>query len=228
MQVRLSSQPEYGMGYQYCAAMLSSGKCETGYILNCQIFATKDELTSLKPQLIEQAMIESSRSNLSITSYTLIERRKESLKNTIRITSTPLSNREKLARAMKMIETSAANEAAKNAPTSLTFEGEIFMRFSPYFQDRRITPKKGLQPGTFATTEEDGLTVRTGSEAVSRYALENKQSANKRFTITPLTHTSLQRGTVQPAYGESGGGVEVIFVNGTQDGTVTGPTELPE
>jgi len=35
-------------------------------------------------------------------------------------------------------------------------------------------------------------------------------------------------GIVAPAYGEPGGGVEVIFVNGSPDGTVTGPETIPD
>lgn len=85
-----------------------------------------------------------------------------------------------------------------------------------------------MQPGTFATTAEDAEHVKTGRDAVIRYALENKKSANKRFTITPATDTRLQRGIVQPAYGEPGGGVEVIFVDGTCDYSVSAPDILPE
>jgi hypothetical protein len=41
--------------------------------------------------------------------------------------------------------------------------------------------------------------------------------------------TSLKRGIVEPAYGygEPGGG-EVIFVNGSPDGTVTGPEKIDD
>ena len=83
-------------------------------------------------------------------------------------------------------------------------------------------------PGTFATTEEDARHVRTGAEAVVRYALQNKTPAKWRFGIKPPEETKLQRGIVEPAYGETGAGVEVIFVDGSPDGTVYGPDELPE
>jgi hypothetical protein len=101
-------------------------------------------------------------------------------------------------------------------------------RFSAYVNDFRVTAGKGLTVGTFGTTAEDAEHVKTGRDAVARYALENKQSANKRFTIKPPENTSLQRGTAQPAYGEVGGGIEVIFVKGSPDGTVTGPDTIPE
>ena len=33
---------------------------------------------------------------------------------------------------------------------------------------------------------------------------------------------------VEPAFGHRGGGVEVIFPDGTQPGTVTGPAKIPD
>jgi hypothetical protein len=92
-----------------------------------------------------------------------------------------------------------------------------------------VTEKKGLTNGTFATTREDAdAFVKTGTDAVKRYALENKKPASNVFTIKPPEDTSLKRGIVAPAYGEPGGGVEVIFVNGSPDGTVTGPETIPD
>src|SRR4051794_38139808 len=93
-----------------------------------------------------------------------------------------------------------------------TIAGEVFKRHCAYANDRRVTDKKGLTPGTFATTKEDtDAFVKTGTDAVKRYALENKKPASNVFMIDPPEKTSLQRGIVAPAYGEPGGGVEVIF-----------------
>jgi hypothetical protein len=47
------------------------------------------------------------------------------------------------------------------------------------------------------------------------------------FTIDPPIRTKLKRGVAQAAYGQPGGGVEVIFVNGSPDKTVTGPVQIP-
>jgi hypothetical protein len=118
---------------------------------------------------------------------------------------------------------------AKDAVTTTTAANEIFKRFSPYADDFRVTAKKGLTAGTFATTKEDAeANIKTGTDAVKRYALENKKPASKVFTIEPPKDTDLKRGVVEPAYGEPGGGVEVIFVNGSPDGTVTGPETIPD
>jgi hypothetical protein len=40
--------------------------------------------------------------------------------------------------------------------------------------------------------------------------------------------TVIQSGIVEPAYGQPGGGVEVIFTDGTQPKTVTGPDKIPD
>ena len=82
-------------------------------------------------------------------------------------------------------------------------------------------------PGTYATTEEDAKHVKTGRDAVKRYALPNPKPAVYVFTIDPPLRTTLKRGVAQPAYGQPGGRVEVIFVNGSPDKTVTGPAQIP-
>ncbi len=102
------------------------------------------------------------------------------------------------------------------------------MRFTAYRNDRRITTDKGLLPGTYATTEADSRNVRTGTEAVERYALPDPKPAIYRFRIDPREDTVNREGTVQPAFGHEGGGVEVIFDNGTDKNTVSGPAVLPE
>jgi hypothetical protein len=123
----------------------------------------------------------------------------------------------------------AAQAASEDAPVTLTAAGEVFKRFSAFVEDRRITAGKGLHPGSFATTKEDAdANIRTGMDAVARYALPNPKPACNVFTITPAAEIDLQRGTAQPASSQPGGGVEVIFVNGLPDGTVTGPVTIPE
>jgi hypothetical protein len=49
------------------------------------------------------------------------------------------------------------------------------------------------------------------------------------FTIRPTKGTDIQRGTVEPANGQPGGGVEVIFTSGTTVNTVTlPPAKIPD
>ncbi len=122
----------------------------------------------------------------------------------------------------------ALHGPASGAPFGTTRQGETFTRFSAYRNDRRITPAGRLRAGTYATTEQDAEHVKTGAEAVARYALANPQPASHVFTIHPSEGTVMQRGLVHPAHGQPGGGVEVIFTNGTQPKSVTGPERIPD
>jgi hypothetical protein len=218
LKARLRTLPEYGMGYQVGVVRLNTGKTERGIILNGSYFVPTAELAGFTAfsQLMEeaQASIRASRSSLTIEGASLDTRPAATLRRVKRIYSF-----------------SAANEkqaAAKDAEITLTLRNEIFKRFSAYENDFRVTENRGLVPNTYATTAEDALNVKTGMEAIARYALENKKSANKVFTIEPPENTRLQRGIVEPAYGEPGGGVEVIFVDGSPDNTVTGPETIEE
>ena len=117
---------------------------------------------------------------------------------------------------------------AKDAPVEKTKEKEVFKRFTAYENDRRINPDGSLLPGTYATTEEDAKNVRTGKEAVARYALPNPKPASNKWTIKPWKDTLIQYGIVEPANDQPGGGVEVLFKDGTHAGTVTGPEKIPD
>ena len=119
-------------------------------------------------------------------------------------------------------------QRAADAPQEKTSAREIFKRFTAFENDRRITADHGLSPGTYATTEADAKNVKTGLEAVARYALPNPKSAIYVFTVKPLKDTPIQRGNVQPDFGQPGGGVEVLFGGGTAANTVTGPATIPE
>src|SRR5207244_3012413 len=117
---------------------------------------------------------------------------------------------------------------AKDAPEEKTKEGEVFKRFVAYATDVRVRDGGSWRDGTYATTEDDAKKVTTGKEAVARYALPNPEPASYRFTGKPKKDTLVQRGTVEPAYGQPGGGVEVFFKDGTRPNTVTGPEKIKD
>ena len=117
---------------------------------------------------------------------------------------------------------------AVDAPCEKTKDGDAFRRFSAFQKDRRIRADGSVYPGTYATTAEDGDKVKTGLEAVERYALPNPMPASYRFAIQPHKDTIIKKGIAQPAYGHRGGGAEVIFVEGTQPKTVTVMKPLPD
>ena len=116
---------------------------------------------------------------------------------------------------------------AKDAPNERTKAGEAFRRFCAFENDRRVTADRRLTPGTDATTYRDSELVRTGKEAVARYALPNPQPAVHRFTSTPVPELTIQYGIVEPANGQPGGGEEVIFADGTNPGSVVRRDMIP-
>ena len=118
--------------------------------------------------------------------------------------------------------------ATEDAPIENTKPGEVFKRFSASANDRRRKPNGGWRDGTYATTEEDAKKIKTGKDAVARYALPNPAPASYVFAGCPHNNTEIQKGTVAPAYDQPGGGVEVIFTKGTQANTVTGPDKIPD
>jgi hypothetical protein len=237
LRQELSREPEYAMGYQIGRARIPSGQIVRGYILNSSIFVAvsdvrrADENTNamyllrlgflgVTINLVRKSIPEGEKADV----IELERRPLDSLKGVVTIKSAELRNfSARLEEAL-----AGRTGAAKDAPITSTVAAEVFKRFSHFKDDFRVTSGLGLTKGTFATTAADALHVRTGMDAVHRYALPDKRPANQRFTISPPQGTQMQRGVAQPAYGEKGGGVEVIFVDGSPDKTVTGPEEIPE
>jgi hypothetical protein len=114
--------------------------------------------------------------------------------------------------------------AAKENPVEDSLSGEKFLRFSAYDDDPRILPDGSVKKGTYVTTLVDGEKVKTGTEAVERYALPNPEPAVHRFHLQPPPPRTIvvRRGTVQPDFGHEGGGDEVIFEDGASGGTYRG------
>jgi hypothetical protein len=207
----LLAQPETGMGYQLVDATLSDNTTVRGVAYNAELLSLDNEPRVSVPTPY-RTLLESAKSASG---------RIKSLRVIPRAGSTTFS----MAR-----ESSAAKPAgpAKDAADEKTTAGEVFKRFSAYQSDRRVLPDGSLDKGSFATTEDDARNVKTGADAVVRYALPNPSPASYRFTIRPDARTVLKKGVAAPAYGQPGGGVEVIFSNGTQPNTVTGPDQIPD
>jgi hypothetical protein len=102
-----------------------------------------------------------------------------------------------------------------------------FVRFSAFSNDRRITPSLGLLPGTYATSKLDADMIPTALTVVGHYALPTILPPVYRFQIVPPPLTEYYYGTVSPAFGQSGGGTEIEFFRGVQDGAVSGPLMIP-
>jgi hypothetical protein len=204
---RLLSQAESGMGYQIVNVKYSNDTTERCIVYNAEILIPFYELEQI--------------SNKYTTYTRLLERAGSSANIIIGLTVTSKPIVEKFGR---MKETVGADES----PITYTSKNDIFKRFSAFKNDKRITPNGGLMPGTYATTYDDALNVSTGMDAVSRYALPSSKPASYVFTIKPFEYTVIQQGIVQPANEQPGGGVEIIFVKGTTNNTVSGPITIPD
>lgn len=88
----------------------------------------------------------------------------------------------------------------------------VFHRYSAFKPDRRVDPITGdFLAGTYAAPESEVPFVPTGFVAVGRFALPNTLPASNHYEILAPTGTSVAFGTVAPAFGQAGGGVEVFF-----------------
>jgi hypothetical protein len=228
LELWLPTQPEYRMGYQKVVATLNTGGTEHGIIVNSKVFLKDGEYPwQMHMSDLSYAENEARKSPLYVKNVQLIPRAPETLRGVRQIVlakekNRVLANRKSIEATYARVSGSprytqlcaesqnfaniAASAAAEDAPITLTELAEIFKRFSAYANDNRVTPGMGLTPNTFATSKP----------------------ASNVFTITPAQDTEVKRGTTQPANNQPGGGVEVIFVKGLPDGTVTGPVTIPD
>jgi hypothetical protein len=90
----------------------------------------------------------------------------------------------------------------------------VFHRFSAFKPDRRVDPVTGdFLAGTYAAPASEVPFVPTGFVAVGRFALPNILPASFHYEIEAPAGTTVDFGTVAPAFGQSGGGVEAYFAN---------------
>lgn len=99
-------------------------------------------------------------------------------------------------------------------------EPESLVRFSAFKNDRRIRPDGSVLPGSYVTSGRDAGLVPSGFAAVGRYALPNPLSAINRFDIEVAGGTPGLVGTVLPAFGQAGGGVEIELTQGAPAGSL--------
>ena len=90
-----------------------------------------------------------------------------------------------------------------------------FHRYSAFNPDRRIDPVTGdLARGSYAVPESEVPFLPTGFAAVGRLALPLTAPASHVHSISAQAGTAVEFGTIAPAFGQSGGGVEAYFPSG--------------
>jgi len=206
----LLEQPESGMGFQRVRATFSDSSRLDGVAYNAELLLWESEpkifvsKTAFAMAVAEAAPVERS----PIRSLTL--------RYTVVVPLHPVSKSHPKALG------AAINETQILAATSQ----DVFVRFCAYQNDRRVTSQGGLLRGSYATTNSDSRHVTTGTQAVDRYALPNPMPAIFRISVKDAG-AKYRRGIAQPAYGHNGGGIEVLFDDGTSPGSVTQLPNLP-
>lgn len=107
----------------------------------------------------------------------------------------------------------------------------IIYRWEAFPTSRRIdrtTNPPTIAAETYASPASEAPFAPTGFAAVARFALPNLLPACFRWELQPAAGTPLECGASVPLYGQSGGGVEVKFVNLTQNRCpIADPIVLP-
>ena len=211
----LLAMPETGMGYQIIDIKTFSGESNEIYIVyNADIAISIDNdfemnkarfinssfkplipalpLLDIDPDKIKIYSQADMRNNKTISQYIDIAKRKKGGKG-----------------------------ATDNTKENATGE-EVFVRVSPYENDKRVDIKlKKIIAGTFTTTLPDyDECIDTADNPLDRYALPTQKEIKWSFYIKPLQMDILQRGIVQPAFDHEGGGLEAFYVSGTSENTV--------
>ena len=208
-QFDLDAAPESGMGFHLVEFDLDRSRVQ-GLALNASLVPLESDLGLVQERLPFERLAKSAPELIDPANLRVLRREH-------------LQRGTKLSQLMG-VRTSGVSEA----PIEFSESGSRYFRFSAFRDDRRILEDGSLRPGTYATTDADGAQVKTGLEAVDRYALPNPDPAVHRFRIAPRTKTPLRQGIVQPAYGHRGGGTEIIFEMGTNPGSLIDHAVLPE
>lgn len=209
------SLPETGMGYQVIEAKRSSETIKKKFIVyNSELIV---DLDSRFPEFLRQIKTASFSKVLNEAESWLCETSSISLVSKATLLERRIlgENREKYKHRHP------DGKGAKDNPKENANGIEIFVRLSPYENDRRVDLKrKRLTKGSYTTTYADYKDcVKYSDDPIDRYALPSDEEIKWSFYIQPYKIDELQRGIVQPAFGHYGGGIEAFFENGTSDNT---------
>ncbi|MFM6975297.1 MAG: hypothetical protein ACKOW2_00400 [Sphingobacteriaceae bacterium] len=202
----LINRPETGMGYQVIQARQTGNyNFEKFIVLNSELVV---EMNGYEGSHIKRIMSEGT-FNVKLSA------------NMITLHSITVLNETQLRNMFGEQKGKDERGAIENKVEFANGE-EIFVRLSAFDNDRRIDKfNKCLKPGSFTTTTLDFLLCKvTSDNPIARYALPCNEEIKWSFHIKPHLHETLQRGVVQAANGQSGGGKEVYFEKGTNIGTL--------
>jgi hypothetical protein len=205
---KLVSLPETGMGFQIVEAIYSDYQRRDAIVLN----GTFIEPIVGDVRYMMRALMSEDVSTMEKSAHI-----------STRIIDVNLRSMPTMFKAARYDESAGADQAS----VTYTKAGEIFIRFSSFLEDIRITEDGGLVPGTYATTNDDATyCLDNHIDPIARYALPSTSSIKYEFQIEPPAKIETKRGIVQPANDQPGGGIEVLFTKGSPAATVTHTYEL--
>lgn len=201
---QLCALPETGMGFQLVRARVF-GEFKPLLVFNCQRaldLAILDLTPSQDPAVVarnEQLIVDA----LHRTTTTLVMAPHPSAFQVLSVRLGPP--------AAPAVSTLAARPSSL-VKTAVLSDPRLFHRFSSFNPDRRVHPVTGdFLPGTYASPDSELPFLPTGFAAVGRLALPNNLPASHHYTLRAPAGTSVWFGTVTPAFGQAGGGVEALF-----------------
>jgi hypothetical protein len=193
--------PETGMGYQIVEATKAGTYSREKFIV-----------------INSEIVIEMNGMEEFMTTMVLLKGRKECQRSSdfIQLNSVQLIDNKQFRDRVNEHEKGALDNPVDNANGE-----EIFIRLSAFDIDRRVDKENNcLIPGSFTITSVDYFTCKYSKyDPVERYALPCNNTIKYAYYIRPVKTDMVQRGTVQPANGQRGGGKESFFANGTAKGT---------
>ncbi|HEX5760451.1 MAG TPA: hypothetical protein VF121_14785 [Thermoanaerobaculia bacterium] len=202
---QLCALPETGMGLQLVQAKVL-GEIKPLLVFNCEraldlavlnLTPTQDPAALARN---EQLIVDALRQ----TTITLVTAPHPSTFKLLSVRLGPLAQPTATA-ALAARPSSLVKTAVLSAP-------RLFHRFSALNPDRRVHPvTKDFLAGTYASPDAELPFLPTGFAAVGRLALPNSLPASHHYTLRAPAGTSVWFGTVTPAFGQAGGGVEALF-----------------
>lgn len=208
----LRQLPETGPGYQIVEVVDRSSNTLPPpgeyIVLNCELYAPKniclsryfaDSYENFKQKLTDAGVIK------TFTGY--VNQPAQRLKNM----NVVLSNYQSATLIVK----------------GFTKNNEQFRRSSAYSNDRRIDfANNSVYPNTYLAPFSDKIFFTSGLALVGRYALPTPFPANYVWIVKVKARLALKAGTVRPAFGQAGGGVEIVLSTDSGNNSVSPPSTL--
>lgn len=201
---RFVGMPELGMGYQLVSCPDGRSNFNHYILLNCSILVSDEELRDISVARRLSAASSANSFEKLLAELSTAE-------------DVDLSNDWDAFQAIARVGISArwpGSSSGKKLHSSPPFLRQLTaekpcVRFSAFENDRRILPGGEVVPGTYATPLLELRHCDTGFGACGRYALPNPAPAIWLFVISVDAGKDYLCGTVAPAFGQAGGGLEI-------------------